>query len=88
MDTISCKEMRDHMAEVINRVAYGHKRYTLIRHKEPVAVLLSFKEWKPIEALLEKQEDAEDIRDADEAHKRYLKEGGVPIKEVKKELGL
>ena len=88
MDTISCKEARDHMAEVINRVAYGHKRYALTRHRNPVAVILSFEEWEAIEKLLGAIEDQEDVKDADLAHKRYKKEGGVPLKDVKKELGL
>lgn len=88
MDSISCKEARDHMAEIINKVAYGHKRYTLTRHGHQVAVLISFEEWEAIEKLLKKSEDEEDIRDADAAHQRFLKDGGVSLEQVKKELHL
>lgn len=88
METISCKEARDHMAEVVNRVAYGHKRYALTRHGNEVAVLISFDEWQAIEKILQKLEDEEDIRDAEAAMERIKKDGGVPIEEVKKELGL
>lgn len=46
METISCKEARDRMAEVVNKVTYGHERYTITRHGNQVAVLISFDDWK------------------------------------------
>ncbi len=88
METISCKEARDHMAEVVNKVAYGHKRYALTRHGNQIAVLISFDEWQAIEKILQRLEDEEDIRDAEAAMERIKKEGGIPLEKVKKELGL
>lgn len=41
-----------------------------------------------LQLAFEKIEDMEDVRDADEAHARYLKEGGISLKKLKKDLGL
>jgi prevent-host-death family protein len=86
MDFISCKQARDNLAEVVSQVAYGHKRYGLTRHGQRMVVLISFEEWKEIEQLMQKKEDEEDIKDADKAHARYLKNGGVSLEKIKKNL--
>lgn len=88
METISTKQARDHLSDVINKVAYAGERYTLTRHGHGVAVLISLDEWNAIAILLQKMEDEEDIKDADAAYASYLKEGGAPLSKVKKELGL
>ncbi|NGX41854.1 MAG: hypothetical protein K940chlam7_00128 [Chlamydiae bacterium] len=88
MESISTKKARDHLSEVINKVAYAGERYTLTRHGRGVAVLISLDEWNAIAVLLQKLEDEEDIKDADAAYINYLKEGGVPFSRVKKDLGL
>jgi len=88
MDTISCKEARDKMAEVINKVVYSHKRYTLTRHGNQVAVIISFEDWQLIEKLLQRIEDEEDLLDAESAMERIKKEGGTPLEQLKKELSL
>ncbi|HSX03211.1 MAG TPA: type II toxin-antitoxin system Phd/YefM family antitoxin [Rhabdochlamydiaceae bacterium] len=71
MENISCKEARDHMAKVINQVAFGRKKFKLTRHGAGVAVLMSLEEWETIQKMIEEKEDKEDIRDADLALKRH-----------------
>lgn len=88
MESISTKKARDHLSDVINKVAYAGERFTLTRHGQGVAVLISLEEWKAIQNLLEKIEEEEDIQDADVAYARYLKEGGISLSKMKKELGL
>lgn len=88
MESISCKEVRENMADVINQVAFKSKRYTLTRHGSGVAVLLSIEEWNQIEKLIEEKEDEEDIRDADVTFKKHSKKQGVSLKAMKKKLGL
>ena len=88
MENISCKEVRENMSDVINQVAFKSKRYTLTRHGNGVAVLLSLEEWNQIEKLIEEKEDEEDIRDADIALKKHSKKRGIPLKTMKKKLGL
>jgi len=88
MENISCKEVRDHMSEVINQVAFKSKKYTLTRHGSAVAVLLSLEEWNAIEKLLEQKEDKEDVRDADIALQKHSKKRGISLKAMKKKLGI
>ncbi len=88
MESISSREARDHLAEVLNKVAYGGEKYLLTRHGSGIAVLISLEEWKLIETILESLEDQEDIRDANAAMKRAKKEGTISHKALKKRLGL
>lgn len=88
MDTISSKDARDHMGELLNEVAYGHKRYYITRHGNEIAVLISKEEWVLIMKYLEQKEMEEDIRDADIAMKRVEKEGTISHKELKRKLDL
>ena len=89
MKKISSKEARDHMAKILNEVAYGSKKYTLTRHGDGIAVIISMKEWNKIEKLLEEREDREDVEDADKAHKTYLKQkNAISFEKAKKKLGL
>lgn len=88
MTTISCKDVREHMSDVINQVAFKSKRYTLTRHGSAVAVLLSLEEWNAIEKLIEQKEDKEDIRDADIALQKHSKKKGISLKSMKKKLGI
>ena len=90
MEEISSKEARDNMSEILNCVAYQGKHYTLTRHGKGEAVLISMDEWKAVEKILQKQEDEEDIRDAEAAMRRI--ESGesktIPQEEMKRRLGL
>ena len=86
LKSISCKEVREHMARVINEVAFKSKKYKLTRHGSGVAVLISLEEWEKIERLLEEKEDKEDIKDADIAHRKYLKKGAMSMSQLKKKL--
>lgn len=88
METISSKEARDNLSEILNQVAFKGERYILTRSGKNMAVLLSMEEWELVEKLLQKLEDEEDIRDADEAHARYEKGGGISIDKLREELGL
>lgn len=51
-------------------------------------MIFSIDERHAIEAIFEKIENEKDIQDADRAYAGYLKEGGIPFWNVKKELGL
>jgi prevent-host-death family protein len=88
METISSKDIRDNLSNILNKVAYKGQKYTLTRSGKDMAVIISMEDWQRIEKLLHQMEEEEDIRDADEAHHRYIKEGGIPLDQAKKELGL
>ncbi len=88
MQNISCKEVRDHMADVINQVAFKSKKFTLTRHGSAVAVLVSLEEWNALKKIIEQKEDKEDVRDAEIAMKKHSKKRGISLKAMKKKLGL
>lgn len=53
-ETLSCREMKDHMAEILNREAYNRKRYKIARHNKEMAIIISIEEWEDIEKNLQK----------------------------------
>ena len=67
MNTLSIVDARNKMADALNRVSYGGERVYLARRGKPVAVLVSLADAE----LLDKLEDAADIRDANKALAEY-----------------
>jgi prevent-host-death family protein len=68
---ISITEIRDNLADALNRVAYGGERVILQRRGKGVAALVSLEEL----ALLEELENKADV----EAALKARAEGGKPI---------
>lgn len=66
MDTLSIVELRNNLADTLNRVAYGGERLVFARRGKPVAALVSPEDL----AALEAAEDANDVQ----AAKRVLQE--------------
>jgi prevent-host-death family protein len=88
MEILSCREVKDHMAEILNRVAYNHKRYKIARHSKEMAIIISIDEWEAIEKVLHHLEDEEDTQEALQALKEIEEQGAVPFKEMEKRIGL
>ena len=78
---IGVAEIRDNLADALNRVAYQGERIVLERRGKGVAVLVSMDDL----ALLEHCEDQLDISEA----KKALAEGGVvPLADIESRLGM
>jgi prevent-host-death family protein len=74
-------DIRNNLADALNRVAYAGERIVLERRGKGVAALVSIEDL----AILERMEDEEDIK----AARKALKEkGGVALEEIKKRLGM
>ena len=67
MTTMSIAEARNNLADTINRVSYGGERVVFARRGKPVAALVSAGDL----ALLQRIEDAEDIKTAAKVLKEY-----------------
>ena len=82
METISLLEARKTFTKIIGRAAYGHHRYVLERHGEPMAAIVSMEDLRLLEAL----EERHDL----EAARLALAEPGenVSLEDAKRELGL
>ena len=83
---IAVTDIRDHMADSLNRVAYGGERVILERRGKGVAALVSMEDL----ALLEAIEDREDIKAARRAIAEMQRKGEKPIPwdKIKAELRL
>ncbi len=78
---VSISDIRDNLADALNRVAYGGERIVLARRGKGVAALVSLEDL----ALLEELENQADIRAARKAMKE---KGGVTLEAVKARLGM
>jgi antitoxin Phd len=83
MVRLNASDARNDFSEVLNRVAYQGERIVLHRRGKDVAALISLEDL----ALLEKFEDAQDLRDAKAALKEAAKKGVKPLSRVMEELG-
>lgn len=84
METLSCREIKDHMADILNKVAYNHKRYKIARHNKEMAIIISIDEWEAIEKILQKIEDDEDIHEAKIALEEVKEKGSISFEKMKK----
>jgi prevent-host-death family protein len=78
---ISMVEVRDNLAEIVNRVAYGGERVVLKRRAKGVAAVVSIEDLKMLEAL----EDRADLKAAQKARKE---KGGISLAEYRKKHSL
>ncbi len=83
---IGIAEIRNNLADCLNRVAYQGERIVLERRGSGVAALVSMEDL----ALLEAIEDGEDVKAAKRAIAEMKRKGEkpIPFKDVKKQLGL
>ncbi len=84
VDSVNTTEVRENLAEVLNRVAYGKDRVRITRRGKQLAAVV------PIEDLeyLEQMEKEIDIREVKKALVEMKENGTIPWDEVKRELGL
>lgn len=80
-------DLRNHLAEVVDRVRADHERVYVCRRGRPLAVLVSADDF---DRILELAEDMEDIQSAEAARAEMRETGDVPIpwEQVKADLGL
>jgi prevent-host-death family protein len=74
-------DVRDNLAEVINRVAYAGERVILRRRSKSVAAIVSMEDLE----LLQAAEDRADLKAALRARKE---KGAVPLEKIKARLGM
>ena len=86
MVQVGIKEIRDNLADALNKVAYAGERVVLARRGKGVAALVSMEDLE----LLEKLEDEADVRDAKRALAEMKRKGEkpIPLAVIKKRLGM
>ncbi len=78
---IGVAEIRNNMADALNRVAYQGERVVLERHGKPCAAIVSLSDLERLEAL----EEREDVRAAKRARRE---KGRLTLDELRDELRL
>jgi prevent-host-death family protein len=86
MEAVSISDIRDNLADALNRVAYRHERIALQRRGKTVAVLISADEASLLDRLIEEAEQRIDLEEV----RKVRAEGGrpIPLAEVTARLGL
>ena len=88
MITVTTKEARDQLSDLVNRAAYGKERIILTRRGKGVAALVSLDDLLALEQMMHKLEDQADLEAAQKALDEAKHKGTVPWEKVKEELGL
>ena len=88
MVTVSSEQVRDGLGELINRVAYGGERVMVTRRGKKVVGIITAEELELLEAVLDAIEDEIDIPLVKERIAEMEREGGIPLEQLEKELGL
>jgi len=84
MSRVATSQLRDDLADTLNRVAYGRERIVLERYGKDLVALVPLEDLR----LLEELEDQRDIEDARVALAEANEKGTIPFEVVCKELGL
>ena len=84
MSRLAASDVREHFADVLNRVAYGGDRVVVERRGKEMAAIVSLDDLKVLEAI----EDRLDSDDALSALEEAEREGTTSWSSLKAELGL
>ncbi len=75
-------QARDELADLINRVAYGHERIILTRHSKPVACIVPPEDLARLEQLERQGQERIDLTSAGsilDMHPRAAAPGPLPL---------
>jgi prevent-host-death family protein len=81
MNEVSIAEVRDNLADALNRVAYAGERIVLTRRGKGVAVLVSMEDFDQLRQM-------EDKADLLAARKAQKEKGGITLDAYRKKHGL
>ena len=84
MSKITAAKAREQFSEVLNQTAYGKERIVLTRSGKDIVAIVPMDDLR----LLEKLEDHLDLEDAKKALEDTKKNGTIPWKKIKRDLGL
>jgi len=84
MSVVAFSEVRSHLTDIVNEVAYGGDRVVITRKGKEMVAIVSLEDLE----LLEELEERVDLDLARKALKDAEKNGTISWKKAKKELGL
>jgi len=83
-DTVNSTDAREHLADVLNRVAYAGDRVRITRRGKAVAAVVPIEDLE----LIERLENEIDIREAEKSLREARKKGTISLDTVREEFGL
>lgn len=87
MTKVSSKEFREGLADIVNRVAYGHERIVICRRDKELVGMVPIADIEILEEI-EEIENRLDIEAAKKILKDAEREGLLDWEDVKAELGI
>ena len=88
VNTISVRELRPKLAEVLKIIHDRFDRYIITKRGQPEAVIMSVDDYESILETMEIQSDKALMRRIKKAEKEIKQGKGTSLEKIKKELGL
>lgn len=88
INTISSRELRPKLAEVLKSVSDRSDRYIITKRGNPEAVIMSIYDYESILETMEIQSDKSLVWKIKKAEKELEKGKGVSLEKVRRELGI
>lgn len=83
MTTVTAKEARETLSELISRTAYSKEHVVVTRNGKKMAALIPMEEFELLESILDELEYKKDVEEARAALKEVETEGTVSWEKVK-----
>ena len=88
MATVSISEARNQFTKLVDRVAEGKERIVLTRRDRELVAVVPAEDLHLLGRLVERFEDAEDLRAAWESLAEVERDGAAPLASLKAEFGI
>jgi len=88
VNTISVRELRPKLANILKGVHDKFDRYIVTKRGQPEAVIMSIEDYESILETMDIQADKGLMRRIKKAEEEIKKGKGVPLERIRKELGL
>ncbi len=88
VNTISIKELRPKLSNIINHIHNKFDRYVITRHGKPEIVMLSIEDFESIIETLAVESDKDLMRRIKKSEKDLKVGKGISLAKINKDLGL
>ncbi len=86
VNTISIRELRPQLADVVENIHERFARYIVTRHGKPEVVMISVEDYESLLETLDVQSDKALMKSIKQAEKEIKTGKGVPLEKARKDL--
>ena len=87
-EEIAAKYLHDNQAEILNRISYQGKCFTITKHGKKTAVIMSYEEYEQLASGVDSMDDEQDSFDAVTSFKECQALSTISLSELAKELDI